>query len=537
MLLRRIALPHEALIAAAAAASLTAVLLWAGPPGVDLAAHLYQRTLFLKHGFVLWNNFWYAGRYSFVTYSVLYYPLAGLVGIKVLALASIATAALAFAMILEREWGPAARLSSLSFGVVWAGTALSAAFPFALGAALALLALWALQEGRRRRFAMLAVLTLAASPLAFIILALVLLGIGIARREDPSRLVLPAVVIGGAGLVEFLLFRVFPGGGRFPFSTAELVPGIIFCVLGGVVTWRIERARPLLFFFVVYLGACVAAFAVPSQVGENIERVRYAALPLAVLALSLRGWRPLRLAVPALVLAAMWNVTPLAANFTHSRADADDAKQAYWQPAIAYLHQHLGQSFRVEAVDTVGHWSAVYLPDARIPLARGWYRQDDFPQNGILYGEFGRDAYLTWLRRLAVRYVVLTDSPPDYSARAEAALLESGNSGLTPVLRAHHLIVFAVPHPVPLVSGPHPARVAQLGDTNITLALRGPGRYRVAVRYSPYWSATQGCVTEGKDKMLRITTSAGGRVGLAFKVGAVRALETLVGAGPEECGR
>src|SRR6059058_1111670 len=130
---------REALLAAGMAASLAAVLLWAGPPGNDFAAHLYQRTLFLKHGFVLWNNFWYAGRYSFVTYSVLYYPLAGLVGIKVLALASIATAALAFAMVLEREWGTTARLSSLSFAVVWAGTALSAAFPFALGAALALL--------------------------------------------------------------------------------------------------------------------------------------------------------------------------------------------------------------------------------------------------------------------------------------------------------------------------------------------------------------------------------------------------------------
>src|SRR5438477_6830288 len=140
MLLRRIALPREALVAAGAAASVTAVLLWAGPPGIDLAAHLYQRTFFLKHGFSLWNNFWYAGRYSFVTYSVLYYPLAGLLGIKVLALASVTAAALAFAIVAWREWGPVARLSSRSFAIVWAGTALSAAFPFALGVALALLA-------------------------------------------------------------------------------------------------------------------------------------------------------------------------------------------------------------------------------------------------------------------------------------------------------------------------------------------------------------------------------------------------------------
>jgi hypothetical protein len=63
---------REATLAAGAAAMLAAVLVWLGPPGADLAEHAYQRTLFLNDGFTLWNNFWYAGRYSFVTYSVLY---------------------------------------------------------------------------------------------------------------------------------------------------------------------------------------------------------------------------------------------------------------------------------------------------------------------------------------------------------------------------------------------------------------------------------------------------------------------------------
>ena len=35
-----------------------------------------RRRLFMLHGFTLWDNFWYAGRYAFVNYSVLYYPLA-----------------------------------------------------------------------------------------------------------------------------------------------------------------------------------------------------------------------------------------------------------------------------------------------------------------------------------------------------------------------------------------------------------------------------------------------------------------------------
>src|SRR5262249_30817565 len=152
------------------AAGLAAVALWAGPPGTDLAAHVYQRLFFLEHGFAIWNNFWYAGRYSFITYSLLYYPLAALLGIKLLALASIATAAYAFSLLVVRQWAAPGKLSARTFALVWPAIVLSAAFPFVLGAALALLALCALQDGHRKRFGVLAVLALAASPLAFILL-------------------------------------------------------------------------------------------------------------------------------------------------------------------------------------------------------------------------------------------------------------------------------------------------------------------------------------------------------------------------------
>src|SRR5581483_6446195 len=98
-------LAREATLCAAAAAGLAALLAWAGPPGTDLAAHVYQRAVFLDHGFTFWNNFWYAGRYSFVTYSLLYYPLAAALGIRLLAVATVSTATLAFAVLVWREWG------------------------------------------------------------------------------------------------------------------------------------------------------------------------------------------------------------------------------------------------------------------------------------------------------------------------------------------------------------------------------------------------------------------------------------------------
>ena len=72
-----------------------------------------------------------------------------------------------------------------------------------------------------------------------------------------------------------------------------------------------------------------------------------------------------------------------------------------------------------------------------------WFRQEDFPQNRVLYGKFGAKAYAAWLRRVSVRYVVLTSARPDYSSRAEARLLRSGRSGLTPVYRTATTTIFA----------------------------------------------------------------------------------------------
>ena len=409
-------LAREAGLSAGVAAAFAATLAWVGPPGTDLAAHVYQRTVFLDHGFTLWNNFWYAGRYSFVTYSLIYYPLAAALGIRLLAVATVATATLAFAVLVWKEWGPRARWSSRTFAIVWAGIVLSAAFPFALGAALALLALWALQARRPWRFAGLAALSAAASPVAFLLLTIVVVGLAIGRRTERWL-----QVVAGAGLVtvailEGLLWRVFPGSGTYPFSSAEVAAACVFCALCTVFSWNVERLRTLRYVFPVYGVACLTFFFLSTAVGENIARMRYAAIPLAVLVLSLRDWRPRLPAIVVLGLAISWNVTPLA--MSYARASNDPAAHAsYWQPAITYLKAHLTPSYRVEAVDTAGHWAALYLPRADIPLARGWFRQDDFPQNEVLYDDLGPQAYLKWLRNLGVRYVVLTKASPDYSAR------------------------------------------------------------------------------------------------------------------------
>ena len=512
---------------AACAAVLAAALAWLGPPGADLAAHVFQRNLFLEHGFALWTNYWYAGRYSFVGYSLIYYPLAAWLGIKLLAVLSVAGATAAFTVVAERTWGSAAVWASRFFAVAAAATMISAAFPYGLGLAFALTALVVLGRDRPWLFALLVALTFAASPLAFVLLLVILAGVAVSRSH--REIGKPALAIAGVGAVAVLLWRLFPAGGSFPFSTAELLAALAFCGLGLALTWRVENARILRSIFAVYGLACFTSYVVPSELGENIARLRFAAVPLAVLTLSLRRWRPLPYAIAAFALALSWNATPLAYSFARTVSDPS-ASATYWQPVIGFLHKDLSPDYRVEAVDTAGHWEAVYLAQAGIPIVRGWFRQDDFPQNELLYDPFGSRAYLAWLHRLGVRYVVLTDAPLDYSARNEAKLLRSGRSGLRPVFRTPEVTVYAVPAPVPMVTGPGHPHVLALRDSSITLALGRPGTYRLALHYSPYMAAKGACISETADGMIALHAAQPGVLNLAFTVTASHAFAAISGS-------
>ena len=206
------AITREALLCTGLAAAVGSLLAWLAPPGGDLAAHEYQRWLFQVHGFTLWDNFWYAGRYAFVDYSVLYYPLAAILGILLLAVLTVTVAAAAFALVVEREWGTAARWSGRAFALVWPGVIVAGEFPFALGAALALLALLALQRGRRWIGAAFVVLVLAASPVAFVLLAIVLVGIAAARPRVLRGKMVPALAVVLAAAAELLVVHLFPSG-------------------------------------------------------------------------------------------------------------------------------------------------------------------------------------------------------------------------------------------------------------------------------------------------------------------------------------
>jgi uncharacterized metal-binding protein len=434
---------------AAVAAAIAAGWLWLGPPGADIAAHVYQRWFFVHHGFALWDNYWYSGRYVFATYSWLTYPLAALLGVKLLFVLAIAVAAAAFAVLVD--YPPAA----WAFAVVWGCFALSGALPFAVGVAFALVAL-----NTRRLYALFAALTWAASPVALLLLFVVVVGL---RRWRAALLTLPLIAL------QLVLERVYPMPGHFPFSWEEAGAALIL----GVTGFLVARGR-LRGVFLAWTVLIVLAFAIPSPLGENAARLRFLALPLGLLAL--RG-RPLRLAIPLALVAASYNVTPLYASF-RSSLDERAADAAYWQPAIRWLHAHRSPDFRVNALDTVGHWEAVYLPQAGIPITRGWFRQDDFPQNQLLYGHrrLTRRQYVRWLRSQGVRYVLVPRDALDYSSRREPALART----LRFCTRAGEITIYEVPRATPIAPG---AVVERFTHDSVTLHVRrGATPRRLAIR-------------------------------------------------------
>jgi len=515
-----------ALNTAALAGVLAAVVVWVGPPGTDFAAHRFQLDVYLEHGFALWTNYWYAGRYTIVGYSLLYYPLAALIGITLLAVLSAAVSTGAFTLLVRQTWGDRTVWATRFFALVAAASILTAAFPYGLGLALALSALVAIARQRPVWFALLAALTFAASPLAFLFL-LVILAAAAATRSR-REIVAPAAIVATISAVGLVLSRLFPDPGHYPFPVSELLAALTFCGLGAALTRRVERARLLYVLYLVYGGLCIVSFAVPSNLGGNVVRLRLAAIPLAILTLSLRRWRPRPVALAALGLAIAWNLSPLAFSLART-SDDPSASSAYWQPVVTFVRRALPPGYRVEVVGTADHWEAVYLPGHHIPLVRGWFRQDDWPLNSVLYGPLTRASYLDWLRRLSVRYVVLTDATPDYSARREEKLLRSGRSGLPVVYRSATTTIYAVPHPDPLVRGPGNPSVTALTAGTVTLSLSRPGRYRIGIRYSPYMVAAGTCLSATKHGMTGLTASRAGTVRIRFDISASGAVAALTG--------
>jgi hypothetical protein len=255
--------------------------------------------------------------------------------------------------------------------------------------------------------------------------------------------------------------------------------------------------------------------------GSNATRLfAVAGAPLLWLAANVSRQRSRAVVLPLLAATAALQVGPWIRD-AYSAWGSPATSASYWRPAVRFLRAQQDDQHRVEAVATWGHWEAYYLARAGFPLARGWFRQDDFPENRVLYdGHLTAPRYDAWLRLLGVRFVILPDTTLDYSSGAEARLLRSGGSGLRLVADTGHLRIYELPHADPIVSAPTGATayLEHLGHAGVTFWAPRPGTYLVRVRYTPYWKVhgVTGCVAAAPDGMTEVRTADVGLVELGL---------------------
>ena len=106
-----------------------------------------------------------------------------------------------------------------------------------------------------------------------------------------------------------------------------------------------------------------------------------------------------------------------------------------------------------------------------------------------------------------------------------------------PVFRSTHVSVYELPNARSVVVGPGLASVEWLWPARAVLVVDKPGSYRVALRWSPYWRTRQGCVSRGRDGMIRLKATHRGYVDLSIRPNLARGLAALAGVGgTRRCG-
>jgi hypothetical protein len=507
------------------------------PTGGDVPAHLY-RTLLVREGVYFWDNLWFAGQYPLVSYSLLYYLPAALVGNVPLVLASVVASAMLFTRVGTREWGAAALWPSRVFALLAIGPLFTGTYSYALGFTALLGTLAALQSGRTWLAVACAALTLGFSPLAFVFLVLVLAALLIVKRGLGSSAVYFALGLAVATLVEVAAMWLFPSEGRYPFRGIELLTVLFVSTLGAALALRARHGSLLAAFFGLWAGASLIVFLVPDPVGENLTRMRSFVFPLMLLAALLAGFRPRALAIAGLAAALAYNVVPYASAVPY-RADTRPSEETFWAPAVAFLRSHATADYRVEVVPTYDHWEAYWIPREGFALARGWYRQLDLAENRVLYrNPLAPGGYRSWLRRMGVRYVLLPRTHlGQKGAGREAELLRSGRVGLRRVHVSADWRIWELPNATPILTGPAPAHLTAFRHERIAGEMSAPGLYKLRVKYMPYWRVQRGslCLERTLDGMTRLRARRAGRFILVLDERPSAVLRSRFSASKSEC--
>lgn len=513
---------------------LLATFVWLlGWRGVDQAAQLYRVTMFRFHGLMLWDAGWYGGNFP-LGYSVLFPPIASLLGIEVVAVASAAIATLAFDRVIRAHFG-SRPLGTWYFAVSTVLPVIIGQLPFLAGEAAGLVALVALQKGHRRTAIALGVIAALFSPLAAAFLAMVCLAWAARGRSRRGWTIAIAAVCLG---VILALGALFPGDGPFPFPWQGLVVTELLCFTA--LTPFVRTTPVVRLGALIYAAATFFSFLVPNPLGGNAPRLAGSVgVPLLACFLTANGSAVARfspsglaerilgrrhielsprlrvLAVAIVVPFAVWQWAPSQKIVTSPSASPWTTK-SFYQPLIAELHALSPGPVRVEIPPTLDHWESAYVAPY-ISLARGWERQLDIADNPLFYtqGALTPASYEAWLDSEGVTYVALPDAPLDYAAVAEGKLLHSQRlRALVPVWSNPDWRVWRVDGSPGLVTGP--ASLTSLGPDHLLLHVQAPGSITIRVRYTAFWSMAvgAGCVGPGPDGWTDVQASHAGTIEL-----------------------
>jgi len=481
-----------------AAALVAAVWLVVRPHTVDMAAHTFRARLFGEEGFTLWNGLWYGGHHT-PAYSLLFPPLAWLIGPWVAGAMSTIAAAALFEPLARGRWGERARWGTLWFGIGTGALLFTGRLPFAMGVAFGLGALLALQRRRVWIASLAAIGSGLASPVAALFLTLALIAWALAARDRSARRTALVVAL-ASFLPPALLAAAFPEGGYMPFDLTTYAPIPMLAAAALIVLPREERG--LRIGAVLYAIATTAAFAVSTPMGSNA--VRLGALfagPLALCAARIPTRALGRIAF-ALMLAclAFWQWSSAGRDFLASQNEPS-AKSSYYTPLLRYLATQRPEDGRLEIPFTRSHWEAAEVAP-HFPLARGWERQLDAGRNALFYrGILSDFTYANWLAEHAVRLVALPDVKPDESSFKERGLIERDPPYLHLIKRLPHwrIYAFTLPHPMVIPQPGADIRLTSIDSDEVGLDARTAGRALVRVRWSPYWRVDNGCVERAGD--------------------------------------
>jgi hypothetical protein len=515
----RVASDLRRLAPVAVAAVLVVVYLVWQPPSLDLAAAEYRAWLFDHAGFAVWDARWYGGHHL-PGYSVLFPPLAGWLGPRLLGALAVVAAAWLFERIAWGRYGADAWLGAMWFALGAAAILYSGRIAFALGLVPALAALLALQRRRRSLAVALALVTPLASPVAALFLALT----GVALWLGARRAVGICVAVAALAPVAALAIA-FPEGGVEPFVFSAFWPVIAFAAAALFLLAREERVLRIGVALYALLG--IAVFLLDTPVGGNVVRLgSLAAGPVAALVL----WPRRRVALACVAPFLLWWQLGPAILDVHTAGADPSVHAAYYAPLLAELGREAADG-RLEIPFTKVHWEARWAAPA-IPLARGWERQLDREVNPLFYddGPLTAPRYREWLDRMAVRWVAVPDVALDYSAQDEDGLIARGLPYLHEVWHDSHWRLYAVADPSPLADPP--ARVLSTDTDSLALAVAHAASVRLRVRWSPYWAVTRGdaCVARDGD-WTRLEARRAGTVRLTMRFSPLR-----IGAHAARCG-